>query len=371
MRKIIIVAIAIGLLIGSILWANQIVNSKKIKKSAQKTSVPTAYTQKATNEPIEIIITESGLLTAKRRAEIFSEVQGLMLPGDKDFKPGVSFKKNQTILRIDNQEFMASVHGQRSILQNQLTSMLPDLRLDFPQSFALWQAYLTDYNIHKTTLPLPELNSDKEKYFITSRGIYTSYYQIKNMEITARKHTILAPFDGIVTSSEINPGTVVRPGQKLGEFIDPSTLELRISLKQALAPMIKTGVSATCTLPGNPIRSWEAKVSRINAKVNPYTQTVDAFIELSGADLKDGMYMEAQLSGTHTVHAYEVDRSLLIQDKSLYIVTDSTLSLRPVTILYKKKSTVLVDGIDGTNLLVRPIPGAYDGMKVSIAPNHR
>ena len=40
------------------------------------------------------------------------------------------------------------------------------------------------------------------------------------MEATLDKYTIKAPFNVVVTQSNINPGTLVRNGQKLGEFIN-------------------------------------------------------------------------------------------------------------------------------------------------------
>ena len=128
------------------------------------------------------------------------------------------------MLSLNSDEFYASLQSQKSNLYNLITSILPDLRLDYPTEFKKWETYLKGFDMNKTTPKLPDFSSDKEKYFISGRGILTAYYNVKNLEVRLSKHQIRAPFSGILTEALVTPGTLVRVGQKLGEFIDPSSL---------------------------------------------------------------------------------------------------------------------------------------------------
>ena len=59
------------------------------------------------------------------------------------------------------------------------------------------------------------------------------------MKPDLNKFVVRAPFTGILTEATINPGTLVRPGQRLGEFIDPSVYEIQIALQKSMIPFIQ------------------------------------------------------------------------------------------------------------------------------------
>ena len=82
------------------------------------------------------------------------------------------------------------------------------------------------FEINQPLKKLPEATSDQEKFFITGKNIYTTFYNTKNLELIYQKHLIKAPFDGILTSAQVDPGTVIRTGQLLGNFIDPTEYEM-------------------------------------------------------------------------------------------------------------------------------------------------
>lgn len=61
------------------------------------------------------------------------------------------------------------------------------------------------------------------------------------MEETLGRYRITAPFDGQVTLSAINPGTLVRTGQKIGEFAAPGRYELEVSVGLRDAGFLEPG----------------------------------------------------------------------------------------------------------------------------------
>ena len=119
--------------------------------------------------------------------------------------------------------------------------------------------------------------------------------------------------------------------------------------------------------PQNPGTSWDGKVIRVNGRVNPATQTVQVFIQLSGSDLREGMYLSALIQGEEMIEAFEVQRNLLVQDNNLYIVENGALSLTSIEVLHKTNKTAIVRGLqDGMLVLAKAIPGTYAGMPVEI-----
>ena len=127
MRKGISIVFALLLIVGSVLFAKHLIDSKQRPKPKFNKIVKTVFTETVTNTSVPILITTNGNLDAKNKIELFSEVQGVLVPFSKDFKPGTSFKKGEIILKINSDEFYANLQSQKSNLFNSLTAIMPDI----------------------------------------------------------------------------------------------------------------------------------------------------------------------------------------------------------------------------------------------------
>jgi len=366
MRKIILSIVGVLIIVLGIFLSKQIVDSKTRPKPKVEKVVKTVFTQTVTNGTVPIIVPANGNLTAKRRVELFAEVQGVFQKGNKLFKTGQPYRAGETIIRIDASEYYASVQSSKSNLYNLITSIMPDLRLDYPEVYPKWQKYLSNYDLERTTPPLPAMTSESEKYFISGRGILTNYYNVKNLEQRLTKYTIKAPFSGILTEALVTEGSLVRSGQKLGEFINTDVYELEVAVSKTFSDLLKVGeVVNLVTL--DRTKSYEGKVTRINGRVDQATQTIKAFIEVSDSDLKEGMYLEANLNAKQETNAIEIDRNLLLENNKIFVVRDTILDLIDVKPVYfSNKKVVLKEVPDGVTIITKPVVGAYAGMLVKV-----
>ncbi|TYA69972.1 efflux RND transporter periplasmic adaptor subunit [Seonamhaeicola marinus] len=366
MRKIISIALGVLLIAGTIFVAKSMIDNKKKPKPKFNKVVKTVFVDKVVNKEIPIVITTSGNLIAKNKIDLYAEVQGVLKPSSKEFKPGSVYTKGEHIIRINSDEFYANLQSQKSNFYNSITSIMPDIRLDYPKEYAKWQNYLNSFDLNGTTPKLPKMNSDKEKYFISGRGINTAYYNVKNLEVKLGKYNLRAPFKGVLTEALVTPGSLVRVGQKLGEFIDPSVYEMEVSVNAEFADLLQKG-NEVILHNLEKTKTYKGKVVRVNGKVDTASQTIKAFIEVAHKDLKEGMYLEASLQARSENNAIEVSRKLLVDNKQLYVVKDSVLDLIEITPVYFSAESAVIKGVDnGTLMLSKPTPGAYPGMSVKI-----
>ncbi len=367
MRKTILsVLLGVAVIVGAIFLSRVIANSKEDRRPKPQKVVKTVFVDTVTNGTVPIVVPANGNLVAKRRVELFAEVQGVFRPGNKPFKPGQRYLRGQTLIRIDASEYYASVQSAKSNLYNLITSIMPDLQLDYPEHFPKWQEYLTSFDLEKSTPPLPQVSSDKEKYFITGRGIFTSYYNVKNLEQRLSKYTISAPFSGILTETLVTEGTLVRAGQKLGEFIETGTYELEVAVSKTYADFLKVGETVKL-FNLNKTNEFMGKVVRVNGRVDQASQTITAFIEVKGDNLKEGQYLEADLNAKNEENAIEIDRSLLLEGDQIFVVRDSILDVIDVNPVYfTDKKVVLKEVPNGETIVSRPVSGGYAGMLVKV-----
>lgn len=367
LRLIASIILGIAIIVLSILLAGKISQGKKQPEVVIKAVVKTVFVDTVTNENHRVNITASGTVEAFEKMELYAEVQGILENHGKAFKEGQFFTSGSPILQINSDEFKASLVAQRSAFYNTLMSTLPDLQLDYPTVYLKWKQYINDFDINQSTKPLPAFDSEQEKYFIHSRNIVNTYFTIKNLEERLNKYSIQAPYDGILTEALVNQGTLVRAGQKLGEFIHPSNYELRISLSERYLDMVNVGNTVDLSnLDGT--ESYLGKVSRINRVIDPSTQSIEIFIQVSSPHLNDGMYLEAHLEGKEVGEVFEISRSLLIDNDEVFTVQDGKLKKVAIDLVHFTEETALIKGLEnGTILLNNNIPGAYDGMLVEIA----
>ncbi|MCK4944493.1 MAG: HlyD family efflux transporter periplasmic adaptor subunit, partial [Candidatus Aminicenantes bacterium] len=333
------------------------------KTSASQTTLPKLNTvvNKNIHAPIEI----SGHLYAYDKLEIYAEVSGVLLRTGKQFREGTAFRKGETLIMIDDRVYLNNVLAQKSSLLNQLTLLLPDLSIDFPASAKGWEKYLQQFQLDKPLALLPEPSNEKERYYIASRNIFNSFYIIKSMEATLAKYTINAPFSGLVTQSNINPGTLVRIGQKLGEFTNTELYELEAPV--GLFDLSRIRVGQTVNLKTQDVNGdFKGRIQRINRVIDRNSMTVKVYIHLSDPLLKEGMYMTGHARGTPIAMAYTLAKDLLVDNDQIYVVKDNRLVLKKVEIVGKMGDRVIVRGLsDGTRILGETWIEAREGAQVS------
>lgn len=365
MKKYITIISSVLILIVAFGISKSLKNRKKSVFPARAKIMPHAYVQKVKNIDMPVIIPATGSLVAKNKIKLYSEVQGVLMYSAKEFKPGVKFKKGELVYRLNSDEFATNLLAQKSSFQNLVASMLPDLRLDFNEAFKQWEAYLDNLDINRPLPELPEPKTDTEKRFVAAKNVYTSYYNIKNLEIKLKKYTFYAPFDGVLTEAGITPGTLVSPGQLIGEFVDPMIYEMEVSVSSSVVSKLKVGDKVEVSNLESDSEAYFGLVKRINQKVDLNSQTVNVFIELKGPNLKEGMYLKAFLKSKVLENIIEIPRNLLVNQSQIYYVNDSALHLTPVDLVHQNEKTVIVRGVkDGTNIITKPVPNSFEGMKV-------
>ncbi len=371
MRKIILSLLGVLLIVAAVFGARAIINSNTVERPPLQKIVKTVFVDTVLNGEVPIVIPANGSVTALDKSELFSEVEGVFRNSSKEFRPGQTYQRGQVLLHIDASEFAANVRSARSELYNSITAIMPDLRLDYPELYPKWEAYLNNFDVNKNLQPLPETASNQEKYFIAGRGIVSSYYNIKNLEARLNKFTIVAPYTGVLTEALVTRGSLIRPGQKLGEFIDPSEYELEVAITKSFSDLLKIGETVNLA---NLERTqvYEGVVSRINSRIDQESQSIQVFIKIEDPRVKEGMYLEANLNAGTVEDAIEIPRELLVDQDRVFVVQDSILKLVEVNPVYFSSEKVVVQGLEnGTKLISAPVPGAFSGMpvKISAVPN--
>lgn len=134
----------------------------------------------------------------------------------------------------------------------------------------------------------------------------------KQEEILAR-HTITAPFSGVVVKRHLNVGDIAPsaldagPRQGIATLIDPNALSIEVDVSETNLARLTPGQTANVRLDAYPDRDFPAELRTIAPKVSIQKGTVQ--VRLSFLNLPPGVF--ANMAAKVTFHAPEQTTSLL------------------------------------------------------------
>lgn len=308
-------------------------------------------------------ISLTGHVQAIDKLELFSEVSGTLL--NNNFKEGVLFKSGATLININSTEFKNSLKAQKSSFVSQVAAVMGDLNSDFPKHVSAWEAFLNDVNVDTHLPKLPEMSDVKLKTYLSGKNLLNSYYAILSKEEKLKKYNVLAPFSGVVTLSKVNQGTLIRQGQKLGEFINPSSFEFVTEVSLADLKFLKTG-NEVKLYSEDFNKTWKGKVYRINQKLEENTQRIKVYIKMQGAGLKEGLYLYGNLKSEAFENTVEIGR-MQIENNKVFLVKNNQLVPQEVTVLHLSDDKAIISGLaKGDKVVSSNLKGLYKGLPVKI-----
>jgi multidrug efflux pump subunit AcrA (membrane-fusion protein) len=315
---------------------------------------------------IESQITGLGRLTSALPLVLFSEVSGTVMEGTIPFQPAQNFSKGDLILKIDDRQIQLDIKSAKSDFLNALSSVLPEIKIDFPAEFEVWENYFNKCDVYSALPPLPETENQKIKLFLSRFNVYKLYFNVRNLEIKLEKHFFYAPFAGSVISADLRVGSIVRNGSRLGEVINLDKLEVEIPVPaedilwiDRSKPVILTSVELG--------KKWSGSIKRVGNSIDPKTQSVSLFVDISKkskSDIFEGIFLKAIIPGKVVPNAIEIPRKILYEDNYIYCIKNGRLDYRAVTIAKRQTdSVILSQGIaQGDTIVTEVMQGVANGM---------
>lgn len=362
------VLLGIVILVGGVWLGSKIGNRSKVETETVDVEhtgqVNYVYTMLAKNKEISTNITISGKLVSKQKIDIISEVMGTLKATKKNLKEGIYFGKGELIMSIDDTDAQLDLAATKSQLYSTVVRMLPDLEADYANNFAAWDSYVKNFDRDKPIKQLPVPKDEREKLYVAAKGLENMYLSIKRKEHLLTKYHIYAPFSGVLTSSAVQEGALVRAGQPLAQLMNANSYELEATVALADAQFFKIGSKVELYSEATN-QEWKGTVVRTGKTIDQKTQTQKIFITVSGNDLNEGMFLNGKIASKTMTNVMMIPRKLIVNGNEVYTLKDGKLHLQNITALQTIDNQMVVKGLaDGTVLLAAPVLGAYEGMPV-------
>lgn len=187
--------------------------------------------------------------------------------------------------------------------------------------------------------------------------------------------TLVAPFDGVITSRTTEEGQLVTVGmsgpQEVFKVARTDVMRLFINVPQLYVPSVKTGDDANVIVREFPNRVFVGKISRTTRELDPATRTLVTQIDIPNPDdaLVAGMYARAALPLSRADVPYMVPSTALVfnaEGTRVAVVEDGKIHWKNVQVDGDTGPSLAVSGgLDGNDrVVVSPSVQLAEGLKV-------
>ncbi|NQU88664.1 MAG: efflux RND transporter periplasmic adaptor subunit [Mariniphaga sp.] len=370
-RKITFIIVALIVLLGGSAALSKLFVSMKPEPSRRPEMEIKRFVKTETikYENISSSVERPGRVVSSSEVTLVSEASGKIEKGEVTLRKGESFKKGQLLAEIYKDEVELALKARKSRYLTTITTMLPDLRVDYPNQFDAYMNFFNAIDIDEELPVLPSVSDEKLKIFLSSRNVLSEYYGIQQDEKRLSRHSLYAPFNGAFTQVNFEVGAYVNTGGQIAKMIQTDQLEIEVLIPVEQSRWIKIGDKAK-VYSKNKVSVKSGKVVRKANYVDPESQSRSIFVNIQNSindELLMGEYNSVEFPGQIIKSAMEIPRSAIMNSNEVFTVVDGKLKKREIEIIKVNETTLIFNGIEeGQKVVVEPLINVQENSPVGI-----
>ena len=280
-------------------------------------------------EPIDyaVPIISEGMVTPKTSIAFSSEISGQITAVSSRFVIGGQFQKGDVLISIDPKDYqLAITKAQANVSAQEANLDLEQAKSDLAKND--WQKYGKKGTPSALNLNLPQVASAKAALAGARADLLLAR---RNLE----KASIIAPFDGVVLSKNVDVGQFVTMGTMLANIASIEVAEIRVALSDR--QLIDGGfykrlsdISVNITSSEAQGNQWQGKVAQIEAQRDAQTLMNFVVIEVQrpftqqNLPLRFNTFVDVHLTGRLLSGVFPVSRHLMTLDQQLNVLDESS-----------------------------------------------
>ncbi len=316
---------------------------------------------------IQAEVSGPGRLSSVSEVEIIAEAAGKIQAGDVALKKGSTFNKGQVLFRVYPDEAKLSLKARKSQYMNTLAGIIPDLKVDFPESVDAFMDFFSFISVDRPLPLLPNIQNEQLEIFLSSRSVISEYYNIQKDQLQLQRRIVRAPFNGTYKEVYLEAGAYTNMGGRVAYALRSDQLELEVPLKRSDAAWVNIE-DPVVIYSENRDLNWKGKVIRKSQYVDEGTQSQEIFINITSMDgqrLLPGEYLEASFPVRPIEGAMEIPRNAVFNSDEVFVIKNGRLSKRVIQVIKTNDRTLLFRGIPkGDSIVVQQLINVSEGTQV-------
>ena len=305
----------------------------------------------------------TGSLAPVRQLRLTSEVSAQVT--NVTARPGDEVFRGQTLVAFDSDTL------QNQLDQAQATAQATRVQLDQAQS----DYDRTESLVNRGLQAVNTLEKARSALDQLTATLAAQDTQVVSAQRALDRATVTAPFDGVVSDRNVEPGQVVAAGSPLMALVDMSSLEVEATAPVSFAPELAKGQAVDLTVEGFGDRVFEGNVARLAPVAIEGSRMLPVFVSLDnpGGELRGGMFASGRIVLESRAGGLAIPAGALRQDADgpyVLVIADDKAERRAVGIGRSWDGGVLLEvesGLAAGDLVViEPLPELAAGDSVTL-----
>ena len=354
--------------------------SDRLAEDTLQGAVPTVALTSAQPVDPTTTITLPGNIAAWYEAQIFAQVSGYVKMWEKDYGAEV---KTGDVLAMINAPALSAEYGRATAAANAQRARYELAKLTEKRYSAMQKS---------NAVPLQTISVKRALAQVAKRELDAALQEVARLDALMKFRTIIAPFDGVVTSRDINVGDYVNQegtldnnraqSSRLFTVADIHKMRLFVSVPANFGPFLKPGLTADVVVPQLPDRHFEAKFLTVarGFSVDTRTAVTEFVIDNDDRALWPGSYATVSLSAEVDRDTLTIPASAMVFDENgtqvATVTSENKVHFKPITVTQILDSAVEVSaGVTTDDRLIdNPSASLLEGEPVRIvtpAPGYK
>jgi RND family efflux transporter MFP subunit len=360
--------VAVLVLAGGLTLLQRLAAQRALANETERDAVPVVAVVHPTAEKPDEELMLPGSLQAFQESPIYARTSGYLLKWYKDI--GSKVRKGDLLADIDTPEIDQELRQVQASRQQ----ILEQVQLA-KSSAARWQ------DLRKSDSVSQQETDERSSAFQQAQAnLAAADANLKRLqELESFKH-VYAPFAGVLTRRNVDPGALINAGSAGRELFDLAqveTLRVFVTVPQSYTPSIKVGMPAAVALQEFPGQKFEGKVARTADAIDPNTRTLLTEVDVDNRDgrLLPGSYGQVHFSVKSGANKVTIPVNAMLfraeGARAAVVGSDGKVHLRPISIGRDYGTTLeILDGVTvADQVVINPSDSLEDGQQVRIAQN--
>ena len=379
------IVLPIAILIGCFLISGYLIRNPTTVEEAAIEIIPVSVRVAEVNlESVDLVVGSQGKVQAAQTASLSAPVAGPVEWISSSMEAGGYVEGGQALLRLEAADFETALERSWANLQQaQAESEFADTELARMRELAE-QRLASD----------SQLQDAQRRANVNKARLIDAQASYDQAQLDLNRTEIRAPFNAVIQSRDVELGQYVNRAQSVALLYGADEVEVRVPLAIRQlgflnVPLGQRGEISEEHAPdvlltgmyGGQKYNWPGKLVRIEASIDPSSNTVQTIIRVSQPStdkeqdenglrtipLPIGLYVEADIQGRTVENIISLPRSVIRNNNQVLIVdAENKMYYREVEIFRLEEQQVLISSgiLPGERICISPIQAVVDGMAV-------
>lgn len=360
-----------------------LLNRPETQAELRETTPPVVSAVTVEQRDIQHITRIAGKLQPSRTASLRFEVAGRVKR--RWVEPGQEVAAGQTLLEIDNGDYLDAVAEQRARLQQEISAIERDralLELEEKETASLERELARLAKLGRESLASKSRYDEAEQRVLRQRAevarlrhsVATARARrlqreatLKRAERNLARAELVSPFDAVVNRVLLEAGDYAAPGQHAIDLVQVRELDVYLEIPGDLAETLALNQVVDLSAEG---QTFPGRIVALALDPEPFTNTHALRVRVDGAALYPGKIVLVALPGRFHAQARVIPVTAALDEygeSHVFVIRQGRLSRQAIQVIAHHDDLRIIEGLDvGTLVVARNVAAYTDGQEVVI-----